>query len=326
VWGSDDITQLDANGGKATFTPHVVGLEENAILDLASPPSGSMLLSAMGDIGGFVHDDVTIAPAMPNPHFGNGTTVDFAENDPKVMVRAGSCDTSTLTSCGAISTDGGASWTTFAATPDGGIQQGHVAISADGTTILWSPQDHATYRSVDGGKSWTAVGGLTGTTLDVVADRADAMRFYVVSGGSLFASGDGGATFQLGATGLSGDRLRAVPGLSMNVWLSGGNGLFRSQDGGASFQPVSGPTATAGHGFGKAAPGQNHPAVFVSATIEGVPGIFRSDDLGTTWVRVNDDGHTWGGLGGVLIGDPRIYGRFYLGTNGRGIIIGDGSP
>lgn len=326
VWGSENITQLDAAGGKATFTPHVAGLEENAVLDLASPPSGPMLLSGIGDLGGFVHEDVTIAPAMPNPHFTNGTSIDFAESDPQVIARAGgSCDAE-LASCASITTDGGTTWTTFAPTPDGGNARGQLAVSADGKTILWSPMEHATHRSVDGGQSWTAVTGLAGTGIDVVADRADASRFYAIVDGTVYRSSDGGASFQAGATGLSGDQLRAVPGLAQNVWLSGGNGLFRSTDGGATFEPVAGPTETASHGFGKAAPGETHPAVFVSGTVDGVQGIFRSDDGGATWIRANDDQHTWGGLGGALIGDPRIYGRFYLATNGRGIIVGDGSP
>jgi len=52
------------------------------------------------------------------------------------------------------------------------------------------------------------------------------------------------------------------------------------------------------------------------------PGIFRSTDAGATWVRINDDHHQWGAVF-PLTGDPRIFGRVYIGTNGRGIIYGD---
>ena len=42
-------------------------------------------------------------------------------------------------------------------------------------------------------------------------------------------------------------------------------------------------------------------------------------------MRINDDQHQWGRAGDTAItGDPRIYGRVYIGTNGRGIIYGDG--
>jgi photosystem II stability/assembly factor-like uncharacterized protein len=60
-------------------------------------------------------------------------------------------------------------------------------------------------------------------------------------------------------------------------------------------------------------------------TVTGIYGIFRSDDAGITWTRINDDAHQFGSLD-VIAGDPRIYGRVYLGTSGRGILYGDISP
>jgi hypothetical protein len=75
-------------------------------------------------------------------------------------------------------------------------------------------------------------------------------------------------------------------------------------------------------GFGKAAPGKAHPALYLVGTIGGQAGIFRSDDEAMTWVRINDDAHQWG-LVLQVAGDPRIYGRVYVGTHGRGIFYGD---
>jgi hypothetical protein len=39
-------------------------------------------------------------------------------------------------------------------------------------------------------------------------------------------------------------------------------------------------------------------------------------------VRINDDSHQYGWISPIA-GDPRIYGRVYLGTNGRGVVYGD---
>ena len=46
------------------------------------------------------------------------------------------------------------------------------------------------------------------------------------------------------------------------------------------------------------------------------------DDEAKTWTRINDDQHQWG-LILQIAGDPRMYGRVYVGTHGRGIFYGD---
>ena len=51
--------------------------------------------------------------------------------------------------------------------------------------------------------------------------------------------------------------------------------------------------------------------------------MFQSDDGGASWSRINDDQHQFGNMGEALTGDPRIYGRVYLGTNGRGVLYAD---
>ena len=41
-----------------------------------------------------------------------------------------------------------------------------------------------------------------------------------------------------------------------------------------------------------------------------------------TWVRINDDLTQFGWIN-LVIGDPNVYGRVYLATGGRGIVIGE---
>ncbi|MEU1127334.1 1,4-beta-glucanase, partial [Streptomyces sp. NPDC005899] len=216
---------------------------------------------------------------------------------------------------------------------------GPVAVSADGAALLWSfvhwdGTKYPAHRSVDGGATWAEVTTFPrgGTP---VADPLDPARFYVydTDTGTVFRSTDGGATFTAGASRLpSGDtqfRIAAAPGRSGDLWLSAKErGLLRSTDGGLTFAPVAGCPASYALGFGRAKGSGRHayPAVFqtgrVPATHDEVA-VLRSDDAGRTWVRINDDSHRWGWTGEVITGDPRVHGRVYLGTNGRGIQYAD---
>jgi photosystem II stability/assembly factor-like uncharacterized protein len=76
-------------------------------------------------------------------------------------------------------------------------------------------------------------------------------------------------------------------------------------------------------GFGKAAPGNDYPALYYSGRTGRDNGIFRSIDKGATWIRINDNQHQYGLTSLCITGDPRIFGRVYFGTNGRGIVMGD---
>jgi xyloglucan-specific exo-beta-1,4-glucanase len=75
-------------------------------------------------------------------------------------------------------------------------------------------------------------------------------------------------------------------------------------------------------GFGKAASGKSFPSLFLAGQIAGVQALFRSDDAGVSWKRINDDGNQFAAVSRVT-GDPRIHGRVYIATGGRGILYGD---
>jgi hypothetical protein len=75
-------------------------------------------------------------------------------------------------------------------------------------------------------------------------------------------------------------------------------------------------------GFGKAAPQHSYPALYASAVIDGAHAIFRSDDAGRRWVKITDPLHQFQ-TNQAITGDPRVYGRVYLGTNGFGTAYGD---
>ncbi len=331
IYGTNDLTKWDS-GGKITLKPVVGGLEETAVQDLISPPSGAPLLSALGDIGGFRHDSLDAVPSTmyTSPVFTSTTSLDFAELNPSVIVRAGTLDRSARPNDNriAFSTDGGKNW--FQGTEPGGSSGGGTAAAAaDGSRFVWSSGGAAVSYSAGFGTSWTASSGIpTGAT--VAADRVDPKRFYGFAAGKFYTSTDGGATFTASAaTGLpSGTaHVKAVAGHQGDVWVAGGSGsaygLWHSTDSGATFTKLGNVAEADNIGFGKAATGRTYPALYTVANIGGVRGIFRSDDAGASWIRINDDRHQYGNIGAAITGDPRVYGRVYVGTNGRGVIIGD---
>jgi hypothetical protein len=329
IYGTTNLLDWD-RGGTVTIRPMVRGLEETAVLDLVSPPSGAPLVSALGDVGGFRHTDLDAVPAMmfTQPTFTSTTSLDFAERNPSVMVRAGNFTDADRPgdSHVAFSTDGGANW--FQGTEPAGVNNGGtVAAAADGSRFVWAPGDpgQPVVYSVGYGNTWTPASGIPANAV-VESDRVNPMRFYGFSGGRFYVSTNGGQSFTAtAATGLptSGVRFKAVPGAEGDIWLAGDTGLYRSTDSGASFTRVSNVTWAVNVGFGRAAPGQTYPAVFTVATVDGVTGVYRSDNAGAGWVRINDDQHQYGNMGEALTGDPRVYGRVYLGTNGRGILVAD---
>ncbi|MER7486973.1 cellulose binding domain-containing protein [Streptomyces sp. NPDC126497] len=328
VYGTENLTNWD-DDTSFTITPMVRGLEETAVNDLISPPSGAPLISALGDVGGFRHTDLTKVPSMmfTQPNFTSTTSLDFAETHPNTVVRAGNLDSGPHI---AFSTDNGANW--FAGKDPSGVSGGGtVAAAADGSRFVWSPQGAGVHHTTGFGTSWSASSGIpAGATVE--SDRVDPKTFYGFKSGRFYVSTDGGATFTASsATGLpAGDsvRFKALPGAKGDIWLAGGSndgayGLWHSTDSGATFTKLSNVDEADTVGFGKAAPGSSYQTLFTSAEIDGVRGVFRSTDKGATWTRINDDAHQWGWTGAAITGDPRVYGRVYVATNGRGVVYGD---
>ncbi|MGC4971941.1 cellulose binding domain-containing protein [Streptomyces sp. DT199] len=330
VYGTENLTNWDS-GGKFAIRPMVQGLEETAVNDLVSPPSGAPLLSALGDIGGFRHTDLTKVPSMmfTQPNFTTTTSLDFAESNPNTVVRTGNLDSGPHI---AFSTDNGANW--FAGTDPSGVSGGGtVASAADGTRFVWSPEGAGVHHTTGFGTAWQASAGIPAGAI-VESDRVDAKTFYGFKSGKFYVSTDGGATFKESpASGLPGGdsvRFKALPGGKGDVWLAGGAadgayGLWHSTDGGASFTKLSNVEQADTVGFGKAAPGASYQTLYTSAKIGGVRGVFRSTDKGASWTRINDDAQQWGWTGAAITGDPRVYGRVYVSTNGRGVLYGDSS-
>lgn len=338
VFGSGDVTKADHGQATDWTSAAAQGIEETAVNDLTAPAAGPCtLISAVGDLGGFCHTSLTRSPSagMIQPILGSGTSLAEAGRAPLDVALVG-------WSGGDFSTDGGVTWTAMKLPPGEPYGAGVTALSADGGSVLWAPEVNSwaaepgtPVYSTDHGQTWTPVSGLAAGLMPV-ADPVQPGVFYAFdpSGGTVLKSTDGGATFTAAATGLpdgvgseqssSAPQLHTVPGHAGDLWLAAGDGaLYHSTDAGVAFSKVASVSTVATLGFGRTAPGASYPAIYLTGVVGGVQGIFRSTDAGGSWVRINTDAQQWAWTGQTITGDPHVFGRVYLGTNGRGILYGD---
>lgn len=328
VWATANATASD-HGATTTWKFADDGLEETVALGLVSPPAGAPLVSALGDLGGFRHNDLSVSPpaGVHRPFHSSTQAIDFAAAVPDLMVR-----TYWGPARGALSRDGGATWQDFSATPSPAKTNGpgKIAISADGRRIVWLPKGSGPFYSMDYGSTWlpsrtTLVSPAEYRSIGPVADSVNPAEFYIYDSrsGEIFLSTDGGEKFAPGGKlPAEGGSLVAEPGREGRVWLPAPTGLFLSTDSGRTFNRQHSVAAAFQVGFGCAMPGYATPAIYLAGRIGATTGLFRSADGGKTWTCINDARHQFGWLN-VVTGDPRVPGRVYLGTGGRGIIYGE---
>jgi hypothetical protein len=276
------------------------------------------------------------------PLFGNTTSLACAEKKPEVIVRVGRASGHHPGQNIGYTLDGGKTWRPAASVPQPTSALGSVAVSSDGKTWVWTPEHSAVYFTRDRGASWAASQGVP-PDMRVIADRVNPQKFYGMDlfSGKLFLSTDGAATFSTAPLALQGevpnatkehfsrgddrggqDRLYATPGREGDLWLPAFDGLYHSSDSGVKFVRLPRVQEIHAFGFGKAAPGAKYPTLYLVGVIDSTRGIFRSDEEARNWVHINDDQHQWG-LVLQITGDPKQYGRVYVGTHGRGITYGD---
>lgn len=351
LYASDESSPL-ADAPRILWRPWVVGIEETAILALASPPAGPALLSGFGDIGGFAHEDLHVSPptAFTHPAFDNTDSLDFAGQAPNVVIRSGRPHHGGLPTA-AWSQDFGRSWTALPLPPTQGNPSASlggdsgsktntaVALSADGATFIAMTRIPMLTR--DRGQHWSRVSGLPAFAR-VIADRLDARRFYALDGthSQIAVSDDGGQSFTFLPTegfparacavqpALANDAssLLATPGRAADLWLICRGELYHSLDGGRHFSARRADLSVNALAFGKPRTVGDYPTLFAIARRGDLEAIWRSDDGGASWLRINDAAHEYGRRFRVICADPRVFGRVYVGTDGRGVLYGEPSP
>lgn len=334
-WETYNLSAMDRNE-PTLWTVMSSGIEETVPLELYSPNEGAWLISGIGDYGGFTHWDLD-KPADDShhdPRFGNTNGVAGAELKPELVVRVGRIHGGYKGKNISYSLDSGNTWAEPATVPDPKGRNGHIAVSSDGETWVWTPDWLPVYYTNDMGTTWNRSEGIE-EGIRVIADKVNPERFYAVSisKGILYESKDGAKTFITRPIGFSADegdrgdrrggqdRVYSTPGREGDLWIAAYHGLYHATDG-VNFIQQDLVTEMHGFGFGAPAPGSDYPALYMVGVVNGVRGFFRSDDAAASWIRINDDEHQYG-LVLHITGDPKKYGRVYVGTHGRGALYAD---
>jgi photosystem II stability/assembly factor-like uncharacterized protein len=182
------------------------------------------------------------------------------------------------------------------------------------------------YKSTDAGQTWRHLGLRDGQQIaSIIVDPQDANRVFIAVLGhpygpneerGVFRSLDGGETWQkvlykdenTGAVDLAFDpanartvyaalwAARQAPWEIDDSFQVAGSGLFKSTDGGDTWQPLTQGLPGAADHLGRIgigiAPGDPQRIYALVDARNG--GLYRSDDAGASWQRVNNDRRIWG--------------------------------
>lgn len=211
------------------------------------------------------------------------------------------------------------------------------------TDNLFAADEPIRWSTGTGGTRMTDTWVYNSASTRLVADAADGRTFYYLryAEGStiqVYRSTDGGATWAVanaqplhdapwpnGGQAAMQSVVDPQAGGS-ELWIStGANGLWRSGDRGQTFAKVDGVEKAQGFAFGAPRQEGGVPTLFLAGSLASEPGegVFRSLDLGETWTRITRPERPMLN-GGVrdMEGDPRVFGRVFIGTGGSGVVVG----
>jgi len=345
VYTSDNFTN-----NISLWYHNVRGLEETVTMDAVSKPGGEFLY-AIGDASGGTYTDPTKYGIRFNPLQAVTSSVDYAVTAP-TLIRAGSDRVaSDISSPVMYSNDGGKTWiglpfdkmpldpvksNTFTADSIKPVY-GRLAITSDAKIIAWSPRYwivngvkyYGNFYTADYGKSWVEFPGSIKAASFIYADKVNPNVIYICTGTNIYVYTWNGTTFDYKSytpPSTLNKVIKVNPFVEGEFLAYGLSGIYLYKSKGQQFTQLPNLHHCTGASFGKPAPDSTYPTIFVFGNYgsESIARIFRSDDAGKTWIRINDENSSFGGLLSmqVLVGDMNTYGRVYFAT-GIGLHYGD---
>lgn len=302
------------------------GVEETVPYELVSIPGGK-LVTVVGDYDGFAQDDAAEFGTMHSSAAGSMTGLGVAMGSTDIWVKAAN---STSGNDFWYTEDGGATWNNVKNSPleTGAAHGGSVAVSADGKTFYWAPDNGAfIFRTDNRGETWEKCeGGLS--CKRIIADPVNPEYVYASSGSAFYYSSDRGKTFTANndLTVFNSTRPAVVAGVEGKIYFCA-MGLQVSEDHGQTFKRIDTVSNCQMVGLGRGRNDGDPEAIYIwgQPTSEDPVGLYWSEDEGATWKRINDDNLQFGGTGNgkFVYGDWNVYGRVYMSTLGLGVVYGD---
>ncbi len=326
----------------AVFENHENGHEEVVVFSLAAPPNGPPLLSGVADVDGFRHSSLTRFPNHGygdwyhghGPTYGDTDQITWCAGSPQNLARVGVRKWND-TGGGASSSDGGRTWNSFTGLNPAAMPE-RIAISAKDPKCmaLLTLHQGPGYATTDGGKTWQKMKGLPlhivpsvwYWKIPLAADGERSHVFYLCFKGTLYRSTDGGVTWKVRSKAVpyGVTALVTTPGVADDIWIAAADrGLWHSNNGGRTWQPVGSVKAASLFAEGIGAHGRGL-ALYLYGSLEGgQQGIFISTDLGQTWNEIDADSQPVGDVPECMAGSWSRFGQVFIGTNGRGVFVGD---
>jgi len=334
-----------------TFTGFIyysqsLGIEELVANDIVAPPGGKPI-TASWDRPFFRSNDPAEFPSKYGPingAFAGGWGLDYASSDPSFIVGLANWG---ATDISGYSADGGQTWRQFAAKPV--WKQGGCIAAATPLNILWvSGNNGVPYYTKDGGRSWNLAPGLPSDGWIFAyylkrhiasADRVEIGTFFLYNFKyGLYKSIDGGDHWslvhrgQISPQSAFNARLRATPDRAGDLWFTSGgqstphpysSGYFKhSTDGGVTWRIVPHVSEVLDFGFGKPKTSDGYPAIYIAGWVDGLYGIWRSDDEAASWINIGKYPNNNIDIIAVINGDMNAYGVVYVGFLGSGFAYG----